>query len=71
MDALILFVKYFLAGAVGKQLFLSYERESGVILFAGKLKQDLEQAGFTVQTDIVIPAGTARSKVESYPGEGS
>lgn len=62
---MILLVEHFLAGAVGgnapggtKQLFLSYGREPIVNSFVSKLKQDLEQKGFSVWMDKGdIPAG--------------
>ena len=67
---LILFFEYFFAGAVGgnvpvgaKQLFLSYGREPEVYSFVSKLKQDLEQKGFSVWMDKGdIPAGMAHPR---------
>ena len=67
MDTLILFVEHFLVGAVGEQLFLSYEREPGINAFVRRLKLDLERRGFTVLMDVVIPAGTVSLKLERYP----
>ena len=54
-----MFVEHFLAGAVGKKLFLSYKLGPSVGAFVGKLKKNLGEYELTVFEDGDIPAGTA------------